>query len=293
MVLGTSVTPTTTVTTTEGSMTYTYRSPCEATTTDGCYVKKNQADGGLAALALRPFMLVLLMLAMFGIAVADVETVSPGLLVADLSKGIDLITSMEDSGNVYDTYMLVLDDKVYGISNFSLDSNLTLKKRWDGGNAPLGASWTQHQVAQQGHWWSDWYPASCVHQNEKGSTPINIELTQSMSYSASWNAGFDIGFGEKASLSIGYTTTRTNSKSEVRKYTVPAYDYGQVWQQQQMIWQDQQHQHCHKYNYGSHGIKCGAWSEYIRGNIPVKNGHSFGWSTGKQNMNFNSCGGGN
>jgi hypothetical protein len=76
----TSVTPTTTITTTQGSLRIRFLYPCEATTTDGCFVKKNQADGGLAGLALRPFMLVLLMLAMFGLAVADLETVSSELL---------------------------------------------------------------------------------------------------------------------------------------------------------------------------------------------------------------------
>lgn len=88
------------------------------------------------------------------------------------------------------------------------------------------------------------------------------------------------------------TITKTNLVSETVTDTVPGYSYGQMWQQQLMVWQNQQQQHCHKYNYDKHGIKCGAWGPYIRGNFPVKNGESFGWSTGWSRMDFNSCGGG-
>ena len=66
------------------------------------------------------------------------------------------------------------------------------------------------------------------------------------------------------------TITKTNLVSETVTDTVPAYSYGQMWQQQLMVWQNQQQQHCHKYNYGKHSIKCGAWGPYIRDNFPVR-----------------------
>ncbi|KAF8004061.1 hypothetical protein HF325_001509 [Metschnikowia pulcherrima] len=215
------------------------------------------------------------------------------LVSGSLSSAIDSITAMVIEDPATTQFTVLIEDQIFGISNFTIEYPANVTKRWDSSNAPLGASWTQYQTAQQGTWWSPWYPASCVHQNGYGDAPIEVTVTQSTSYSASWSEGVSLSYGTEASANIGLTTIKTNSVSEQETYTVPAHDYGQVWQQQLMIWQDQQHQHCHKYNYSKNDIKCGAWSEYVRGNLPVKNGQSFGWSTGYDRMDFGSCGGGN
>ena len=291
--IATSVTPTTTITTTENGPTATFLYPCMATVVDGCYVKKNAGarshKTGLSA-GMWAFI-VLLMSSFASVLAADLET-SSVLKYDNMTSAIDSITDMVGADPSATLYTIQVDDQIIGISNFTVEYPANITKRWDASNAPLGASWTQHQTAQQGTWWSTWYPASCVHQNGYGGEPVLVQLTQSTSYSATWSAGFSVNYGTEASLSIGYSTTETNTVSESETYTVPAYSYGQVWQQQLMVWQDQQHQHCHKYNYGKHGIKCGAWSAYVRGNLPVKNGQSFGWSTGYDKMDFSSCGGG-
>ncbi|KAM9910282.1 hypothetical protein OXX69_004639 [Metschnikowia pulcherrima] len=294
--VATSVTPTTTITSTQNGTTVTFLYPCVATASDGCYVKKNAGSNHKPGFATKIWALVLVFMASAMSVLAD-DTPSGALLRFDnMTAAIDTITEMEmatdDDSDDTDYYVLV-DDEVFGISNFTIEYPTTnVTKRWNAGNAPLGASWTQRQVAQQGTYWGGWYPASCVHQNGYGAAPVVVTVTQSSTYSATWDAGFDLNFGTKGSLNIGYSVTKTFSKSEAVAYTVPAYSYGQVWQQQLVVWQDQQHQKCHKYHYGKGGIKCGAWSGYVRGNMPVTNGVSFGWSTGYDKMNFGTCGGG-
>ncbi|GEQ68799.1 hypothetical protein JCM33374_g2468 [Metschnikowia sp. JCM 33374] len=230
----------------------------------------------------------------------------PGLFYRfdDMETAIDTITEIAMDDPSANEFMLLVDNKVVGIRDFTVEydednstehaptNSTDIGKRWNRHNAPLGASWTEEQTAQQGTWMGPWYPASCVHQNELGDTPIVITLTQAMTYTATFKAGFNLAFGKKASLDIGLSTTESNSRSESRQYTVPPHSYGQVWQQQLMVWQDQQNRRCKKHHYQKGGIKCKPWSEYIRGDLPVTDGVSFGWSTGKEHMNFNSCGGG-
>ncbi|GEQ68798.1 hypothetical protein JCM33374_g2467 [Metschnikowia sp. JCM 33374] len=222
------------------------------------------------------------------------ELIYPGnvLTFDDMDTAIDTITEMAVVDPASKDFELLVDSILIGIKNFTLEYPEKLSRRWNRHNAPLGASWTEYRTVQQGTWWAPWYPASCVHQNEFGDTPITITLTQAMTYGASWTRGFDIHHGVSASMSIGYETTESNTRSESQTYVVPAHSYGQVWQQQLMVWQDQQNRRCKKHHYQKGGIKCGDWSESLRGDLPVKNGVSFGWSTGKDKMDFNSCGGG-
>lgn len=281
---------TTTFTTIEDSTTFEMIYPCLATKTGVCAKALKSSGSSPRKGGFLGFMVFLLMLV--STVLADTINGVPLVNATSLGDAIDKISDTVISGASGDAFIVSVDGQLTGISNFTIDQPSNITKRWNGGNAPLGASWTQHQVAQHGTWWSPWYPASCVHQNGRSSEPMVVTFEQSTSYSASWNAGFDVNYGKSYSLSIGFTVTETNLVTNTVTDTVPPYSYGQMWQQQLMVWQDQQLQHCHKYNYGKHGIKCGAWGPYIRGNLPVKNGESFGWSTGWDKMDFSSCGGG-
>lgn len=221
------------------------------------------------------------------------------LKVTKLEEAIDYVTSqvLADVANDTTSWSVQLPDQhPIFITNFTLENDLdntTLSKRWNSHNAPLGASWTQHQVARQGQWWGPWYPKSCAIGNSKSERDSTWRVKTESSYSQTISAGFDMGAANSASMgTFGVSVTKTNSQSHEHEYIIPAGGWGQVWTRQLMIWQDQQHQKCHKYNYGSKGIHCGAWSEYIHGDVPAKNNAVFTWSTGYENMDFNSCGGG-
>lgn len=280
----------TTITTTEYGSTFEIIYPCTATTTGVCLKEVKSSGSSPAKGGILKFFVFVMMLVstVFGEYVNGVQLIN----ATSLGAAIDQITETVAAGANGDAFIVSVEGQLTGISNFTIEQPSNVTKRWDASNAPLGASWTQHQVANHGTWWSQWYPASCVHQNGDSSEPTTVSVEESTSYSASWSDGFDVSFGESFSANIGITITTTNLITITQTYTIPAHDYGQVWQQQLMVWQDQQKQHCHKYNYGKNGIKCGAWSAYIRGNFPVKNGQSFGWSTGWNNMDFSSCGGG-
>lgn len=133
----------------------------------------------------------------------------------------------------------------------------------------------------------------CAVGNGNSSVPTTCKVSTSSSYSETISADFDFDIAQGAADGLGVSVTRTNTAECDGTFTIPAYDWGKVWTRQLMVWQDQQYQHCHKYYYGSNGIKCGAWSPYVHGDIPVKNGAVFTWSTGYNNMDFSSCGGRN
>ncbi|QEU58741.1 hypothetical protein KDRO_A07650 [Kluyveromyces lactis] len=221
------------------------------------------------------------------------------LKASTMEDAIDFVSAqvMANNANNDSAWIVQLPDKVpVFISNFTLEdtaTNVTLGKRWDSHNAPLGASWTQHQVVRQGEWWGKWYPKSCAIGNSLSDRDTTWEITSESSYSKSVSAGFSMGAAESAAVSMSVSVTSTNTQSYKGVFVIPAHGWGQVWTRQRMIWQDQQQQSCHKYNYGKNGIKCGAWSAYIHGDVPVKNGAMFTWSTGYENMDMNNCGGGN
>lgn len=213
----------------------------------------------------------------------------------NMTSAISAITEYTTTDPDTTDYILSIDDKIIGISNFTLDptndtpSGIT-KRRGDSPSIPLGSTWTEYQLIQQGTWWSQWYPASCVHPG--GSGIGFIPVTQSTSYSASWNDGFSFSFGAAAASNMGYTVTQTNSVSQAVGRRIPAHSVGQAWQHQLVVWQDQIFRACEQKYIGPDGAVCDDWSGYVRGNLPVQNGQVFGWSVGAANVDDSTCGGG-
>lgn len=285
--------PTSTVTQVTNGTTVVYLSPCATTGKGQCVTTVTSTGSGGSGPSSRGLLgwILFTLLFMLGHTLADqVDDTSEMISIRGnstdaLNYAWDVHQAGEDISNVT---FYALESEIL-IENITFESNVTLAKRWDGSSAPLGASWTQRQVARQGRWLAPWYAASCVLQNERSTQATSTQVCGSMSYSMSASAGFDFNFGKSAAFSLGVTITKTNTQSTCNTYTVPPGSDGQIWQQQLMVWQEQQTQKCHKYHYGANGIHCGAWSAYIHADIPVQNGVSFGWSTGHNNMDFAHC----
>ncbi|QBM89991.1 hypothetical protein METSCH_E02280 [Metschnikowia aff. pulcherrima] len=209
----------------------------------------------------------------------------------DMTCAIEAFTDMVMQDPHVTSFYFLVGHKLVGVTDFTLHypnvatagQNLSLQ--------PSSIVWNEHHVIQQGTWWDKWRPASCVHQNGLGDTPVTVTVTQGMAASAKYKAGFHLEYGKMAALHFGHETTGKNENSGVRTYVVPAHSFGQVWQQQLMVWQDQQVRRCVKL-LGNNVITYGKWSESLRGDLPVTDGASYGWSTGWENMDFGSCSGG-
>ncbi|GEQ68796.1 hypothetical protein JCM33374_g2465 [Metschnikowia sp. JCM 33374] len=253
--------------------------------------EKNSAKGNTAMNAsLKVLALVLLLLKSSTLISAN--DTEPVLRFDTMSHAIDALTEMVLFNPSVTDFVFLVNDDFIGVSAFTLEYPNTAQKRaLDMGKAPVGASWTQLRVARKGTWWGEWRPASCVHQNGHGDTPVTVTLTKAAPCKAKYAPGFNLKFGNKAASHYGYQTTGESSGMGIRTYTVPAHNYGQVWQKNFMVWQDQQHRRCRK-SISEDAIWCGEWSEMIRGDLPVTNGVTIGWSTGWANMDFNYCGGG-
>ncbi|KAM9936475.1 hypothetical protein OXX80_003973 [Metschnikowia pulcherrima] len=237
----------------------------------------------------------LLLLSSVTAVLTDSDLAQPGAMLTfeNMDSAIDAITEIVIADDSRKDFLIKIDDKISEIEDFELGFPEVSKRGWNRRTAPLAGKWTEYETINQGTWLAAWQPASCVHQNEHGSTPVTVSLTLSSKHGASFHQDFNKNYGTAASMSIGYETTEENSQSTIRVYTIPAHSYGQVWRQQLMVWQDQRRRKCTKHSYQKDGIKCGRWSEPMHGDLPVKNGMSFGWSTGKDKMDFSSCGGGN
>lgn len=231
--------------------------------------------------------------------VGDLVDISPdtaynGTLLRfdNLTSAIETITQYSTNDPDTTEYLLAIDNKIIGISNFTIDNPSNITKRWPNMPPPGQSTWNQYQVMQQGTWWSPWYPASCVHKNENSYyTPFAV--FQGTSYSASWGDGFNYEYGAAvAAAGLGKTVTQSNTVMQTRPHVLPPGQYGQAWQQQLVVWQDQQFQFCAKKNPILKEIWCNDWSGYVRGNMPVQDGEVFGWSTGIDKMDFSSCGNG-
>lgn len=275
----------TTFTTVENGTTYQLVYPCHATETGVCgrVLKSSSSHASKNGLTKLLVFLLMLVTTVFGSLVKDV----PLLITTSLGAAIDEISESLDTGAQGAEFIVSVDGQLTGISNFTIrspDSNKRSNKedaQW--------AHWTQHQVVENGTWWTDWSPASCVQQNEN-SEPETLVVLLSSSHSATWDKGFHVGLARKLFESMDIHIVKNSITEDTQMLTVPAQGYGQAWEQQLMAWQDQQHQKCHKKK-GSLETKCGTLKEY-RGNFPVQNSVSYGWTTGLDNMDFNSCGGG-
>lgn len=223
------------------------------------------------------------------------DPTQPGAMLTfeTMDSAIDAITEIVIADDNRKNFLIKIDDKIVGIEEFDLEYPGISKRGWNRRTAPLAGSWKEYETINQGTWYEPWQPASCVHQNEHGSTPVTVSLSLSLKHGSRTHVDFNRQFGTGASMSIGHETTEENSQSSIRTYTIPPHSYGQVWRQQLMVWQDQRRRKCTKHSYQKDGIRCGQWSEPMHGDLPVKNGMSFGWSTGKDKMDFSSCGGGN
>ncbi|GEQ68797.1 hypothetical protein JCM33374_g2466 [Metschnikowia sp. JCM 33374] len=213
-----------------------------------------------------------------------------------MESAIESIAGISISNQNATDHVFFVDSNLIAISNFTMEISTatpaTQKKRWSDGDSQLGATWMEYQTPQQGTWWGDWQPASCVHPNTHGDLPVTVSLTRNVSHRGTWKPGFNLDFGKSSSLHSGHETVKLNTISEMAWYAIPAYGYGQAWSQQLMVWQDQQRRSCKMEHYGPGGVTCGEWSDFFRGDLPVKNGVNFAWFTDWKKLDFNSCGGG-
>lgn len=203
----------------------------------------------------------------------------------NLSYAVDSLAYLAMNDPKVTEFTFLIGEALIGVSDFRVEKI----KEDNNEDESSKIAWTQHRVTKEGTWQGPWVATSCVHQNGLGSTPIKITIDGASSVSATWRPGFNINYGNKAALRYGYRTTEKNTNTGIRTYTVPPRSYGQVWQQQLMVWQDQQYRKCLKI-LGVRGLNLGDWSEDIRGDLPVSNAISIGWSTGWDKMDFETCG---
>lgn len=236
---------------------------------------QNYAAQSTSGMGMGIWTLLLLLITSATGVMADFSYNSTVLRFDNMTSTISAITEYTNTDPDTTDYILSIDYKLIGISNFTLDptndtpSGIT-KRRGGSSSIPLGSSWTEYQLMQQDTWWSQWYPASCAHPG--GSGGGFIPVTQSTSYSASWNDGFSFSFGAAAASDMGYTVTQTNSVSQAVGRGVPVHSVGQAWQHQLVVWKDQIFRSCEQKYIGPDGAVCDDWSGYVRGNLPVQNG---------------------
>lgn len=222
----------------------------------------------------------------------EIHTKMNILSFANMSSAVDTLALLVAAKPQQSMFLINLKDDILGISDFSLEYSAD----FPGGNisdkTPLGATWIEHHILDQGSKWGDWRPASCVYFNKEKWNPRDVTLIQATSLNVSsdgpfnWNIGFELG------LLSGYNLKWTKQVQHTRTYKLPGKNYGQVWLIQLIFWQTQQSRSCHKDLGDKLGIQCGEKSVVSQGIFPIQNGHDFQWSLGLQNMNFSTCGGG-
>lgn len=197
-------------------------------------------------------------------------------LVESIDRAIDYIRSTPE------VEVAPIEGTDYFISDVednSIDPE-SMVKRFDERNAPLGTWFTQWQVAQQGYWTLPWTPASGCQYTGFSSEPL--KFTQGWSQSTNWkvDAGFLFDIAKKFAINIGAEVLKHYGKSESWQVTIPPNSVGQTWTQKRMVWQDQQKRRCVRRHYGSNGLKCLPWSEYIHGDLPDNSPYNTGVSLG-------------
>lgn len=137
-------------------------------------------------------------------------------------------------------------------------------------------SWHQVQVAQQGDWWSPWYPISSC-----GSGSLHWQY----SYGWSITVGAGISWGV-ASASIDDTISQSVSYGGELVCNANRGGVAQAWYQQHMKWADLQKQDCERGQ--ANKVSCGPWSQYYRVNAPYSGqgagSRQLGCSTGWDNV---------
>nr|ATN38496.1 K62 killer preprotoxin [Saccharomyces paradoxus L-A virus M62 satellite] len=201
-------------------------------------------------------------------------------------------TKITDVLHVFtNTTATVLDPETgfvyYNLTSIPANSNndTTLTKRyatWDYDG--FYHSWWQAQAAQQGYWWSPWYPISPCAKFGLSDQGGDIELSWSYTYTWSYDVSIGISW-EVISASVDYSISQSLSYSGTLTCNVGAGSVGQAWYQQRVMWADMQKQYCRLNTSGK--TVCDAWSQYYRVNAPT-NGQTatdriVGCSTGDAN----------
>ncbi|QLQ80703.1 hypothetical protein HG537_0E00560 [Torulaspora globosa] len=146
-------------------------------------------------------------------------------------------------------------------------------------------SWHQVQVAQQGDWWSPWYPISSCAEfgNSDGGGSISVNWQYTYEWSITVGAGIDWGV---ASASIEFSISRSVSHGGELVCNANGGGVAQAWYQQHMRWADLQKQDCQRGQ--ANKITCGSWSQYYRVNAPYSGegagSRQIGCSTGWGNV---------
>ena len=204
---------------------------------------------------------------------------------ADMEIAIESLSDKSPIETASKEYVFMVNGKLIGISNFTMEKLHPEKKRSIGSKALVGASWIQFRVNDSGVLWSEWMPTTCPQTNYR-LAPAVYPMPLTWYYSATWESGFNFNLALRKALEIGYSCTDEIRDSAEGKYLVPALGVGQLFRKQMLVWQDHQFRKCRKTN---QGIACETWSADVRGNLPVKNAQSFGWRVGRKNMDWNHC----
>lgn len=195
-----------------------------------------------------------------------------------VDSAFDKAVQEAQNGKDIPDFVFLVDGEVFGVSELEVSGQDTF--------------WKHYKVTEQKRIWNDWSPASCIYLNEFSPLPFTVTSKLAALPAGGFKPGFDVEFGKKVAIQKNYISgeTSTNLETETRTYSVPAYSYGQIWQQQVVIRQFQQFRVCEKKS--RNGIHCGEWSEQIQGDLPVDGGIIFGWRTMFDKLDLNSCGGG-
>lgn len=190
------------------------------------------------------------------------------------------LNGSEVANNIY----YIHSDNLY-VTNVTFPVNNTnTGKRWNSHNAPLGTWSHQWQVANQGVWDQQWYPASGCQETGYSSTSLTYQMNWSQKTSWEVDAGFNFNIGKAASLNLGFSVTKSYSEGGDFQANIPAYSVGQVWTQKRMVWQNQQSQKCVRRHYGHNGLHCDAWGAYIHGDLVAKIPYNLGISIGSDHV---------
>lgn len=141
-------------------------------------------------------------------------------------------------------------------------------------------TWRQVQTANQGDWWSEWYPVSpCVEVGQDEGVK-GVNFTYQYNYDWSITPGSTISW-DVAFASIDSSVSESVSYGGELTCNVKPGSVGQAWYQQHMQWADLQEQMCVRDAYDE--VTCGEWSDYYRVNAPFSGpvdanlGCSTGW----------------
>lgn len=242
------------------------------------YLRKNSSGKTKPARMVNFIYLLISILALCGSVLADVGSTSSFSVSSTDMENILLTVANPENG--IEAMKIPGTDIVVSDVIITPTNSSSLSKRW-------GAvySYTQYQLAQQGTWWSPWYPVSQVAENGLGYM-MHLTLSYSWTYTWSISPGISIKFGV-ITANFGAQVSESISKTETWGCDIPAQSAGQIWYQKKVAWGDLQQQQC-TWSTGM-GTRCGAWSQYYRVNAPLNGiedqhtGCSVGWGNVRLN----------